>query len=118
MARRFRRFCYEDPDTDESVAIRWGMEDMDIYLSDEEIGSVPSQLDPPHLTDDELNDRRRYTGPFWAVSHCFEIDYSVDEALYHSAVMAGLATPGIMNQILDAGADTSAWCEPLSATLP
>jgi hypothetical protein len=42
MARRFRRFCYEDPETDESVAIRWGMEDVEIYPSDEEIGSVPS----------------------------------------------------------------------------
>jgi hypothetical protein len=108
MARRFRRFCYEDPATNESESIRWNMEDMDISLGDDEIGSVPSQIHPPHLTDDELDDRRRHCGPFWAVPHCFEIDYSMDEALYHSVVMAGLATPEILDQILDAGADISA----------
>jgi hypothetical protein len=118
MARRFRRFCYEDPATNESESMRWNMEDMDISLGDDEISSVPSQIHPPHLIDDELDDRRRHCGPFWAVPHCFEIDYSMDEALYHSVVMAGLATPGILDQILDAGADISAWREPLAETLP
>ena len=94
------------------------MGDIGMYLDDDEIGSVPSQIIPPYLTDDELADRRRHFGPLWAVPCCFEIDYSMDEALYHSVVMAGLAATEILNQILDAGADTSAWREPLPASLP
>ncbi|GAB7322922.1 hypothetical protein MBLNU13_g05462t1 [Cladosporium sp. NU13] len=42
----------------------------------------------------------------------------MDEALYNSMVMVGLATTEILDQILDAGAITSAWCEPLPASLP
>jgi hypothetical protein len=117
MARRFRRFCY-DGLARRAESVRRSMDDMEMYLDDDEIGSVPSQINPPYLTDDELADRRRHFGPFWAVPHCFEIDYSMDEALYHSVVMAGLATPEILDQVLDAVADISAWCKPLPACLP
>lgn len=91
---------------------------MEMYLDDDEVGSVPSQIHPSFLTDDGLTDRRRHLGPFWAVSHCFEIDYSMDEVFYHSVVMAGLATTEISDQILDPGADTGARCEPLPVSLP
>lgn len=42
----------------------------------------------------------------------------MNEALHHPIVMAELATNEILDQGLDAGTDTSAWCEPLPASLP
>lgn len=117
MARRFRRFCC-DGSARSAESVRQSMDDMKMYLDEDEVGSVPSQIHPSFLTDDELADRRRHFGPFWAVPCCFEIDYSMEEALYHSVVMAGLATTEILDQILEAGADTSAWCEPLPVSLP
>ena len=88
MARRFRRFCY-DGSARSADSVRWSMDDMEMYLDHEEVGSVRSQIYPPYLTDGEFADRRRHFGPFWAVPYCFEIDYSMDEALYHSVVMVG-----------------------------
>ena len=117
MARRFRRFCC-DGSARSAESVRLSMNDMEMYLDDDKVGSVPSQISPPYLTDDELADRCRHFGRFWAVPCCFEIDYSMDEALYHSVVMAGLATTEILDQILEDGADTSAWREPLPAALP
>lgn len=118
MARRFRRFCNEDPDANPFESVRWNMNYMDVFLNDDEVGPVPSQTDPPYLRDDELVDRSKHFSPFWAAPHCLELDFSMDEALYHSVVMAGLATPEILDQLLEAGADTSAWREPLAHSLP
>jgi hypothetical protein len=93
MARRFRRFCY-DGSARSAGSVRRSMDDMRMYLDDDEIGSVPSQINPPYLTDDDV---RRSP---------------------QTLVMADLATTEILDQILDASAGTSAWREPLLVSLP
>lgn len=108
LARRFRRFCSTS---------RAALYDMEVGVSDESVGTVPSQTNPNYLTEDELVERRTSIAPFWAVPRCFEIDYSMEEALYHSVVMAGLSTPDILDKLLGAGADTSAWRNP-GTTVP
>jgi hypothetical protein len=42
----------------------------------------------------------------------------MEEALYHSVVMAGQTTPEILDQLLDAGADSSAWRTSGMISLP
>lgn len=59
MARRSRRFCY-DGSARSAGSVRRSMDDIEMYLDDDEIGSVPFQMNPPYLTDDELVDRRRH----------------------------------------------------------
>lgn len=108
LARRFRRFCYGD---------REDLDFMEVPVHTETVGTALSQIEPPYLTEHELADRRFSFAPFWAVPCCFEIDYSMDEALYNSVVMAGLSTPKILGQLIDAGADIHAWIEPLPDSL-
>lgn len=108
LARRFRRFCYGD---------REDLDFMEVPVRAETVGIVLSQTEPPYLTEDELAERRSSFAPFWAVPCCFEIDYSMDEALYNSVVMAGLSTPDILGQLLEAGADTHAWIERIPDSL-
>ena len=64
MARRFRRLFNEDPDEGVSQSVRWNADHMGIFLHGNEVGSVPSQTNPPYLTDDELVDRRNFVSPF------------------------------------------------------
>lgn len=46
------------------------------------------------------------------------IDHLCGSAQWHSVVKAGILTPEIFDQLLDASADTTAWCEPANDSLP
>lgn len=109
LARRFRRVWYDENECPH---------DMEISIASESVGTISSQISPPFLSDDELASRRSDIAPFWTTSHCLEVDHSTDEALYHSVVMAGLSTPEILDQLLEAGSDTSAWLAHDTASLP
>jgi hypothetical protein len=108
-ARRYRRFCFEDP-----LILR----DWEVGVDKEAVGTVPSQTEPPYLTDDELAERRTTISQFWTSPNRIIIDHSQNIAQWHSLVKAGAATPEILDQFLDAGADTTAWCDPISDSLP
>lgn len=69
LARRFRRFCYDDSEV---------MHDIEVGIPPESVGSVDSQTMPSYLTDDELDCRRSTLAPFWAAPHCLEMEYSTD----------------------------------------
>jgi ankyrin repeat protein len=109
LARRVRRFCHNS---------RAALHDMEVGVAKESVGTVSSQTSPPYLTDDEMAERRSTLAPFWAVPCCFGIDYSMEKVLYHSVVMAGQTTPEILDQLLNAGADSSAWRTSGMISLP
>lgn len=108
-ARRFRRFCFVPPQD---------LSCFEIHVSAEDVGTASSQLEPPHLTDEELVERRTTLSQFWTDSTRFVVDRSNDLAQWHSVVKAGTSMPEIFDQLLDAGADITAWCDPLSVSLP
>ena len=109
LRESFDATCYDN---------RVALHDMEVGVAEESVGTVSSQTSPPYLTDDEVAERRSTLAPFWAVPCCFEIDYSMEEALYHSVVMARQTTPQILDQLLDAGADSSAWRTSGMISLP
>jgi len=76
----------------------------------EDVGTVPHEYIP--LTDDELTTRRSKIASFWKEPHKLDLDYSSDEMLLNSVVRAGTATPDILDQLLESGADASAWLAP------
>lgn len=108
-ARRYRRFCFED-----ALALR----DWEVDVDKEAVGTVASQTEPPYLTDGELTERRTTIAQFWTSPDRIIIDHSQNIAQWHSLVKAGAATPEILDQLLDAGADTTAWRDPISDSLP
>ena len=108
-ARRYRRFCFED-----ALALR----DWEVDVDKEAVGTVASQTEPPYLTDGELAERRTTIAQFWTSPDRIIIDHSQNIAQWHSLVKAGAATPEILDQLLDAGADTTAWRDPISDSLP
>ena len=108
-ARRFRRFCFVDPSS---------LDDWEIDIDRSSVGTAASQLEPPYLTDGELARRRKTIAQFWMDPDRIVIDHSRDVAQWHSVVRAGSATPEILDQLLDAGADITAWSYPSSNSLP
>lgn len=108
-ARRYRRFCSGDYN---------GLDDFEVAPQPEDVGTVLSQTEPPYLTDDELADRRTTISPFWTKPFRMVIDHMRDLAQWHSVVKAGASTPEILDLLLDAGADTTAWCESTDDSLP
>lgn len=108
-ARRYRRFCFED------YVI---LEDWEVDVEKEAVGTPASQTEPPYLTDDELVERRTTMTQFWTSPYRMIIDHSDDVAQWHSVVKAGTSTPEIFDLLLDAGADITAWCEPTDSPLP
>lgn len=114
FARRFRRFHPGD---------RYFLHDIWSAVDKDSVGTISSQTSPPHLTDDELAERRSVVTRFWTAPFRFHIDHSEQPARWHraqchSVVKAGLSTPDILDQLLDAGADISAWCDPVDTALP
>ena len=108
-ARRYRRICFEDP-----LILR----DWEVDVDKKAVGTVASQTNPPYLTDDELAERRTTISQFWTSPNRIIIDHSQNIAQWHSVVKAGAATPEILDQLLEAGADTTAWCDPIGDYLP
>jgi hypothetical protein len=76
----------------------------------EDVGKVSDEFVP--LTDEELARWRSGKGVFWTQSESAGLDYSRDEMLFNAVVRAGTSTPEILDQLLAAGADVSAWMGP------
>jgi ankyrin repeat protein len=108
-SRRYRRFCFDDP---------LALSDFETTPQSEDVGTVPSQIEPPYLNNAELDERRTTISPFWTNSLRMVVDHSRDSAQWHSVVKAGTATSEILDLLLDAGADITAWCEPTDDPLP
>jgi hypothetical protein len=108
-ARRYRRLCFEDP-----LVLR----DWEIDVDKEAVGTIASQTEPSCLTDGELSERRTTISQFWTSPNRIIIDHSQNLAQWHSLVKAGTSTPAILDQLMDAGADITAWCDPINDPLP
>lgn len=105
LARLDRRFWLSDKLYDVGFFLYGGG-----TIKAEDVGTVPQEYIP--LTDDELTTRRSKIACFWKEPHKLDLDYSSDEMLLNSVVRAGTATPAILDQLLESGADASAWLAP------
>ncbi|KAK4565286.1 hypothetical protein LTR86_003903 [Recurvomyces mirabilis] len=107
-ARRYRRVCIN-------------VEHADLCnhftpVDKEDVGTVPSQTYPAHLTSAEFVRRRQFRSRFWADPHSTYLSYSHFGAAMHSVTMAAATTPAILDQLLEAGADCTFWKEGGMAT--
>ncbi|KAK3671256.1 hypothetical protein LTR78_008891 [Recurvomyces mirabilis] len=107
-ARRYRRVCINIEHTDLCNHFT--------PVDKEDVGTVPSQTDPPYLTSAELARRRQFRSRFWAEPHSTYLSYSHFGAVMHSVTMATRTTPAILDQVLEAGADCTFWKEGRMAT--
>ncbi|KAK4495651.1 hypothetical protein PRZ48_012919 [Zasmidium cellare] len=96
-ARRFRR------EKSETVNAR----DIYVPVPQEEVGRPSTQL--VFLTDDELAGRSSTISSFWAFPDALPLDLSKNGDLLHSLIMSARSTTEILDLMLQAGADTSAW---------
>lgn len=108
-ARRYRRFCFIDS---------LSLSDWEVGVAEESVGTIRSQTEPPYLTDNELEERRTTIAEFWTGPSRVVIDHSEDISQWYSVIKAGAATPEILDLLLDAGADITAWCDPIDNFLP
>lgn len=84
----------------------------------EDISSIGEQLDS--LDDEEIAWRRRkgqgchFEGEepcFWTGLDADWLDYMADGSMLHSVVKDATTSPGILDQVIAAGADVNAWLE-------
>ncbi|KAF2167830.1 hypothetical protein M409DRAFT_21977 [Zasmidium cellare ATCC 36951] len=105
-ARRFRRVKSATVDVRDRI----------VQISQEDVGDSTTQL--LTLSNDELARRTSTISPFWAFPDALPLGYSENGDLLHSVLMAARTTTEILEVILRAGADGSAWTTSQPDELP